>query len=247
MASGTQKGNGTTFTWLGHSAVRLTTPEGKIILIDPWLENPKAPETAAEIESVDAILVTHGHFDHLGNTEELAKNHGATVVAIHEVATFLENRDVENVVGMNKGGTVEVAGVRVTMVTADHSSGISTDDGIVSGGAAAGLILEFSDGTCIYHSGDTHLFGDMKLIAELYKPRIGFVCIGGHYTMGPAQAATACRWLGLRTVVPIHWGTFPVLSGTPKQLKEALKGSSVHVLEPKTGVETPLGESKVAA
>lgn len=234
-----------TFTWLGHAAVRVETTTGKTILIDPWLENPKAPKDAMMVKNVDAILVTHGHNDHLGNTVQLAKQHRCVVVAIHEVATYLESLGLENVIGMNKGGTFKVADCDVTMVNADHSGDIGTDEGMVDGGEAAGFVVKTPDGTTFYHSGDTNVFGDMKLINELYEPQVGFVCIGGHYTMGPREAAHAVKLLGLRRVVPIHFGTFPMLKGTPEELRR-LVGAAAEVTPLTIGTPTQLSATLAA-
>lgn len=214
-------------TWLGHAALRIRTDDGTTVLVDPWLSgNPSCPEAEHSQDRVDAIFVTHGHFDHVGDTVDVARRHGAQVHAIHEIAVWLEGQGVENAVGSNKGGTVEsVSGIRASLTTAVHSSGISGDQGIIPGGEAGGWILEFPGGPTIYHAGDTMVFGDMALIAEIWKPDVAFLPIGGWYTMGPRQAAMAARALEVATVIPIHYGTFPILAGTPEELREDATGA----------------------
>lgn len=214
-------------TWLGHSAVRIKAANGTTVLIDPWLDgNPSCPSSEHFQDRADVIFVTHGHFDHLGNTVEVAASTGAEVHAIHEVALWLESAGVGNVVGSNKGGTVECAGkIKASLTTAVHSSGISGDDGVIPGGEAGGWVLEFPDGPTVYHAGDTMVFGDMSLIREIWEPDIAFLPIGGWYTMGPRQAAMAGQLLEAEAVVPIHYGTFPILTGTPEELREAAGGA----------------------
>jgi L-ascorbate metabolism protein UlaG (beta-lactamase superfamily) len=209
------------FTYLGHSAVRCELPGGEVVLIDPWLaSNPSCPEALKKPERVDAILVTHGHFDHLGDTAELAREHRPQrVVANFEICTWLEGAGAANCSGMNLGGTQDVLGLQVTMVRADHSS--SLPDGTY-GGLAAGYVVKLPGGYTFYHAGDTALFSDMQLIAEIYRPELAFLPIGDLFTMDPQQAARACRYLGVRSVIPIHWGTFPLLTGTPDQLRQWL-------------------------
>jgi len=222
---------GIEMTWLGHATFRFRFGDGTTVIIDPWLEsNPSCPPAEHSQERVDAIFVTHGHFDHMADAEPLAKAHGAPVFAIHEVAVYLEMQGVENVVGLNKGGTVDgPGGIRGTMVDAVHSGGISGPDGIIPGGTPAGWVLAFPDGPRVYHAGDTMVFGDMSLIAELFTPDIALLPIGGHYVMDPPQAAYAARMLGVSAVVPMHYGTFPILAGTPSELSDALEGSGIEM------------------
>lgn len=225
-------------TWLGHATFRIESPQGKVVVIDPWVsENPSCPKEKAEFAKIDLMLVTHGHFDHIGDAVALGKKHNPNVVAIYEICAFLEEKGLGNVIGMNKGGTVEVAGLGVTMVGADHSSSILDDDGkLVYGGEACGFVVEFEGGFKVYHAGDTNLFGDMKLIGELYKPDLALLPIGGHYTMGPKEAAVACRLLGVRSVIPMHFGTFPILKGSPQALRKAAKDiRDLEVIELRPG------------
>ncbi len=226
-----QMPQGTSITWLGHAAFRIGTPTGKTIYIDPWLDNPRCPPELKQVDRADAILVTHGHFDHVGNTVDIAKKTSAQVVCIHEVSVYLGAQGVQNVIGMNKGGTVEVAGIRATMVSADHSSGLSGEHGIICGGASAGFVVELENGFKLYHAGDTNVMSDMRIIGELYRPDLALLPIGGHYTMAPREAAYAARLLGVKSVLPMHYGTFPILAGTPAALQEELKGAGIEVVE----------------
>jgi L-ascorbate metabolism protein UlaG (beta-lactamase superfamily) len=212
----------TALTWLGHSAFKIVSPNGKTLLIDPWLDNPKAPPGANDIAEAHLILVTHGHSDHLGSTIELAKRTGARAVAIYEVCSYLQSRGIATAQGMNKGGTISVDGINVTMVDAKHSADISEDGRVLPGGEAAGFVIQLENGLKMYHAGDTALFLDMKLIAQLYKPEVVFLPIGGLYTMGPKEAALACAWLHPKHIIGMHYGTFPALSGTPEELRKHL-------------------------
>ena len=228
-------GGGTRITWLGHAAFLIETPGRKHLLVDPWVAgNPACPERSKKLPKIDAILVTHGHFDHVGDAVALAKEHRCPIVANFETACWLRGKGVENAIEMNKGGTVEVAGVKATMVSADHSCGITDDGRIVYGGEASGFVITLENGFRVYHAGDTNLFGDMRLIGEVYKPDIALLPIGGLYTMGPLEASHAVRLLGVKRVVPMHFGTFPPLAGTPAELRE-LCGSRVEVVDLKPG------------
>jgi L-ascorbate metabolism protein UlaG (beta-lactamase superfamily) len=221
-------------TWLGHSSFRVRTPGGKEILFDPWYTgNPAFPE-AARPTKADLILVSHGHSDHITDAAAMAKATGATVVGIWEIYSYLGTKGVKNLEPMNKGGTITVKGLQITMTDARHSSSFD-DNGIVYLGSAAGFVVKMENAQTIYYAGDTALFGDMKIIAELYKPDIAFLPIGDRFTMGPDTAAIAARWLGVRQVVPMHCGTFPMLTGTPEQLEQHLTGSGIEVLKLKPG------------
>lgn len=228
---------GAELTWLGHATFRLVTPGGKRLLIDPWVKgNPACPEDLKDPGPLDAILITHGHLDHMADAVGLGRSTGAPVLAMVEVATWLSSKGLENVVEFNKGGTVEVAGCKVHMTHAIHSTGIDDGDTIVYGGEAAGLVVELEDGFKIYHAGDTAVFMDMVLIGKLLAPDIALLPIGDHYTMGPRSAAEAIRLLGVKKVVPMHYGTFPVLTGTPDELrKEASDVSGLEVLDLQPG------------
>ena len=221
-------------TWLGHSSYRLRTPGGKEVLFDPWYTGNPAFVEAARPKSADLILISHGHVDHFTDAAAVARATNATVVAIWEITSYLGTKGVKNIEPMNKGGTITTKGLRITMTDARHSSSFD-DSGLVYLGEAAGFIVKLENGQIIYFAGDTSLFGDMKLIGELYKPDIAFLPIGDRFTMGPDTAALAAQWLGVKQVVPMHHGTFPLLSGTPEQLEQHLAGTGIDVLKLKPG------------
>ncbi len=235
-------GRDTSFTWYGHACVEVRTPGGRTVLIDPWFGNPKSPKPASAVERCDVLLVTHGHGDHLGDALDLARRLDPAWPMIHEMSLWAGPQwpgSSDRMIGMNKGGTVEAAGLRVTMTSADHSAG---DWNAAAGvplylGEPAGFIVEVENGFRFYHAGDTNVFGDMRFIGELYRPDLAILPIGGHYTMGPREAALAVELLGVKHVLPIHYGTFPILAGTPTELRTELAARgltdvAVHELEP---------------
>jgi len=227
---------GNKLTWLGHAAFRIETPTGKVILIDPWiLTNPMCPDKDKKFERIDTMLVTHGHFDHIADAVELGKKFKPQVVGIFELCAWLESKGVGGTSAMNKGGTQKVGEIEVTMVNALHSCGIKDGEQIIYGGEACGYIIRLPGGLTIYHAGDTAVFGDMKIIAELYAPDVAMLPIGDHFTMGPREAALAIRLLNLRHVIPMHFGTFPPLIGRPEQLRDLtqdIDGLEIHALRP---------------
>lgn len=221
---------GTRITWLGHATVLVQTAKGTNILIDPFIAgNPKYPEDFRLPEKLHYILLTHGHGDHISDVVPVAAQHDSTVVAIYELAAYVESKGVARTIGMNLGGTVQLGDAAATMVEAKHSSTAEDENGLHPVGVAAGFVLTIADGPVLYHSGDTAVFGDMKLIAELYQPTAAMLPIGGHYTMGPREAALAVRLLNPKVVLPLHFGTFPPLTGTPEQLA-ALVDPGVEVV-----------------
>jgi L-ascorbate metabolism protein UlaG (beta-lactamase superfamily) len=221
-----------TLTWLGHASFRLDTPGGKRVYVDPWLDNPKCPDSEKEPDRCDVIALTHGHNDHVGATVDLSKKFGPLpIVAMVELKGWLKGQgaQTDDMPGPNKGGTVEAEGVKFTLVNAFHSSASDEGDYL---GEAAGIVVELEDGRKIYFAGDTCVFGDMQLIGRLYAPDVSVLPIGGHFTMDPREAGVACELLGANRVVPCHWGTFPLLAGTPDELRQHAPGVQVEAVDP---------------
>ena len=224
-------------TWLGHASFRLDSPGGKRVYVDPWLGAPTVPDAEKEPERVDVVAVTHGHGDHVADAAGLHRRFGCPVLGMVELADWLSGQGVaeDKAIGFNKGGTVEVEGIRFTLTHALHSS--SAPDGTYTG-EAAGFVVALEDGTAVYFAGDTCAFIDMQLIGELYRPDVAVLPIGDHYTMGPKEAGKALELLGVKRCVPCHWGTFPALTGRPDELaRHAPAGTEVVRLEPGGTVE----------
>jgi L-ascorbate metabolism protein UlaG (beta-lactamase superfamily) len=226
----------TVFTWYGHATFMVETPGGKRILIDPFLQNnPKCPQHLKSIDRCDLILLTHAHSDHIDDALPVAERTGAQIVAIVELGGWLQTKGAKNVTTMNKGGNVRFGDINITLVNAFHTSSIQDGDRTLYGGEPAGFVVRLENGFTFYHAGDTCLFGDMALIAELYSPEVVIIPIGDHYTMGPKEAAKAVRLLGANHVIPMHYGTFPVLTGTPEALRELtsdIGGLTVYSIQP---------------
>jgi len=224
------------FTWLGHATFLLRSPRGKRILTDPWVAgNPACPESSKKIGDLDLILVSHGHSDHTGDLVSIARATGAHVIANYEICLWIEGKGIQNTAPMGHGGSQTIGGITFTMVNAVHGSSAIEDGRLIYLGHPAGYIVRFEDGLTVYFAGDTDLFGDMRLIGEMYKPAIAFLPIGDRFTMGPEAAARAVDLLGVRQVVPMHFGTFPFLTGTPGALRKLVEPKGVEVLELKPG------------
>lgn len=228
---------GVSITWLGHATVLYRSETGRSVLVDAWVDtNPACPAAAKDLKALDLLLITHGHFDHFDDCLTLARKYKPDILCNFEIAQYLGLKGIEKVHGFNKGGTVAIHGIRVTMVHAVHSSSIREGDSFYPGGEACGFVLEFENGTRVYHAGDTTVHSDMKLIGEIYQPRIATLPIGDLYTMSPLEASVAARMIGAGTVVPVHHSTFPALTGTPAALRERLRDrSDIEVVELQPG------------
>jgi L-ascorbate metabolism protein UlaG (beta-lactamase superfamily) len=221
-------------TWLGHGSFQFRLPSGEVILMDPWIDGNPAYPKAHKIDRVDTICISHGHFDHIHDTPNLAKRFEPQVVAIYETCNWLESKGVKNTRAMNKGGSQKIGEVTFTMTHAVHSCGILDDGKIIYGGEAAGYVLHLPDNRIVYFAGDTNVFSDMQLIEQIYHPELAFLPIGDLYTMSPREAAVACRLLKAKKAIPMHFGTFPALTGRPEQLQKLISDTATEVwaLEP---------------
>jgi L-ascorbate metabolism protein UlaG (beta-lactamase superfamily) len=226
----------TKITWLGHATFELEFESGEVLVLDPWIDGNPAYPASYKIDRVDAIALSHGHFDHVNDVLPLATEFAPKIVGIFEVASYFETKGAKNTIPMNKGGTVDLGFVKLTMTHALHSSSIKDGDQVLYGGEAAGFILTFKDGRTAYFAGDTTIFSDMALYADVYKPELAFLPIGDHFTMGPHEAAHAARLLKVKQVIPMHYGTFPALTGTPKELASRLKKDDIVVWTLEKGV-----------
>jgi L-ascorbate metabolism protein UlaG (beta-lactamase superfamily) len=244
--------DGPSITWLGHGTLLLVSFAGTRLLVDPWLEdNPKLPDEYREFSDVDAIAITHGHLDHISDAPRLARDTEVPVISNPEIAAYLASQGVENLIEMHKGGTITIDELAITMVPAEHSSGITVAEGQphAEGGEPVGLIVRFSqEEPPVYLAGDTTVFGDMRIIRDLYGPELGVLPIDGNYNMGPYEAAYAVELLGLRRVVPIHYGTFPGLPGTADDFERHVQTRNLQceVLAIEPGEAVPLSQSSAS-
>ncbi len=216
-------------TWLGHGTFQFVLPSGETIVFDPWTEGNPAFPTKHEFSRIDTMLISHGHFDHIHDAVPLALKYTPNVVAIYETCEWLGKKGVQKTKAMNKGGSQTIGSVTITMTHAVHSCGILDGDQIIYGGEAAGYVLRFEDGRVLYFAGDTNVFTDMQLIAQLYQPELAFLPVGDLYTMGPRETAAACKLLGAKRVIPMHFGTFPALTGTPGGLQDLVDKNSTEI------------------
>lgn len=217
-------GQGVQITFLGHAAFKLVSPQGVVVLIDPFLKNnPKTPAAMKEVEKADLILVTHGHGDHLGDAVSLAQKTNATVIGIAELAGYLGKKGVKNTIRMNKGGSYLFKGIQITMVNAQHSSSATEGDQVIYTGEPTGFIIRFENGFTVYHAGDTAVMSDMKIYGDIYKPDLALLPIGSHFTMDPKEAAYACKLLRPKYVIPMHYGTWPLLTGKAEEFAQLMK------------------------
>jgi L-ascorbate metabolism protein UlaG (beta-lactamase superfamily) len=225
--------DGIKLTWLGHATFRIETPGGRAVFVDPWvMGNPMCPEKEKNVTKADVLLCTHGHFDHIGDAVAIARKHNPVVVGVFELCSWIEKKGAKQISAMNKGGRQTVGDIKVTMVHAQHSCGIQDGDDLIYGGEACGYVIEFSNGIKIYHAGDTNVFGDMRIIHELYAPDIAMLPIGDHFTMGPGEAAYACNLLRPKAAIPMHFGTFPSLTGTPESFEKLISGIEIVKMQP---------------
>ena len=227
---------GTSIVWLGHATVLITTPKGTNVLIDPFIQhNPKFPRDFKLPEKIDIVLLTHGHMDHIADALPVAQKHGAATFGIYELIGWLQSKGMSNATGMNLGGSHRHADVTFTMTRAFHSSSISDGNQTLYAGMPGGFVVAIDNGPVLYHAGDTDVFSDMQLIRDLYHPELAMLPIGDHFTMGPKTAALAAKFLGVHSVLPIHWGTFPALTGTPDALEKELSGTGISVIKTEPG------------
>ena len=216
-------------TWLGHGTFQFELPSGQVILMDPWTDGNPAYPQGHEIQRVDTICITHGHFDHIHDAVPLATRFSPEVVAIYETCHWLESKGVKTTRPMNKGGSQKVGDVTFTMTHAIHSCGILDDGKIIYGGEAAGYVMQIPDGRVLYFAGDTTVFTDMHIIEQLYHPELAFLPIGDLYTMSPREAALACKLIKAHKIIPMHFGTFPPLTGRPEELNSLIGNFETEV------------------